>query len=34
MAERVAEKDTGCIYMFKQKNLEELKLMFTVFKRD
>ena len=34
MAESVASKDTGCVFMFNQKNLEELKLMFDVFSRD
>lgn len=34
MAETVANKDTGCVHMFEQKNLEELKLLFKVFRRD
>lgn len=34
MAEQVAGKDTGCVHMFKQKNLDELKLLFNVFRRD
>ena len=34
MAEQVASKDTGCVHMFKQKNLDELKLLFNVFRRD
>ena len=34
MAETIASKDTGCAYMFKQKNIEELKLLFQVFRRD
>ena len=34
MAEVVSSKETGCVYMFQQKNLNELKLMFDVFRRD
>ena len=34
MADEVSSKDTGCIYMFQHKRLEELKLLFDVFKRD
>ena len=34
MAETIASKDTGCVYMFEKKNLEELKLLFQVFRRD
>lgn len=34
MAEAVSSKDTGCVHMFEQKNLQELKLLFEVFKRD
>lgn len=33
-AEIVASKDTGCVFMFNQKNLEELKLLYNVFSRD
>lgn len=33
MAESVCAKDTGCVYMFDQRNLDELKLLFDVFKR-
>lgn len=34
MAEAVSSKDTGCVYMFQQKNLDELKLLYEIFKRD
>ncbi len=34
MADAVSSKDTGCVHMFQQKNLDELKLMFDIFKRD
>ena len=34
MAEPVTSKDTGCVYMFEQKNLDELKLLYEVFSRD
>ena len=34
MAEAVSSKDSGCVYMFEQKNLNELKLLYDVFKRD
>lgn len=34
MAEEVSQKETGCIYMFKNQRLEELKILFEVFKRD
>ena len=34
MADSVSSKDTGCVHMFQQKNLDELKLMFDIFKRD
>jgi len=34
MAESVTSKDTGCVYMFQQKNLDELKLLYEVFSRD
>ena len=34
MADAVSSKDTGCVFMFKQKNLDELKLLFDTFKRD
>ena len=34
MAEAVSSKDSGCVYMFEQKNLDELKLLYDVFKRD
>ena len=34
MAEAVASKDTGIVHMLTQKNLEELKLLFEIFKRD
>lgn len=33
-AEAVARKDTGCVFMFNQKNLEELKLLYEIFSRD
>ena len=33
MASEVTAKDTGCIYMFQNRKLEELKLLFEVFKR-
>ena len=33
-ANEVSEKDTGCVYMFQNKRLEELKLLFNIFKRD
>ena len=34
MAEQVAAKDTGCVHMFQQKQKDELKLLFEVFKRN
>ena len=34
MAEQVSNKDSGCDYMFKNQRLDELKLMYSVFKRD
>ena len=34
MANEVSSKDTGCIYMFQHRRLDELKLLFDVFKRD
>jgi cullin 1 len=34
MADSVSSKDTGCVHMFEQKNLDELKLLFEVFRRD
>ena len=34
MAEAVSSKDSGCVYMFQQKNLDELKLLYDTFKRD
>ena len=35
MAEKVAKKEgSGCVHMFQHKNLENLKLLFDVFKRD
>lgn len=34
MAEAVSSKDSGCVYMFQQKNLDELKLLYEIFKRD
>ena len=34
MAEAVSSKDSGCVYMFEQKNLNELKLLYDIFKRD
>lgn len=33
-AESVVEKDTGCTYMFQNKRLQELTLMYKNFKRD
>ena len=33
-AEVVGEKDTGCVYMFQHSRLEELNLMYKIFKRD
>ena len=33
-AEQVLEKDTGCKYMFQNKILEDLKLLYDCFKRD
>lgn len=33
-AESVVEKDTGCDYMFLHGRLEELALMYKIFKRD
>lgn len=33
-AESVCNKDTGCVYMFENKRLDELKLMFRIFRRD
>ena len=33
-AEQVADKETGCEYMFQHKNLDELQLMYELFKRD
>jgi len=32
-AAEISAKDTGCIYMFVNRRLEELKLLFDVFKR-
>ena len=34
MAEAVSSKESGCVYMFEQKNLNELKLLYDIFKRD
>ena len=34
MAEMVSSKESGCVYMFEQKNLNELKLLYDIFKRD
>ena len=34
MADAVSSKDTGCVHMFEQRNLDELKLMYEIFKRD
>ena len=34
MADSVSSKDTGCVHMFEQRNLDELKLMYEIFKRD
>ena len=34
MAEAISSKDSGCVYMFEQKNLNELKLLYDIFKRD
>ena len=34
MAEAVASKDSGVVYMLQQRNQDELKLLFDVFKRD
>ena len=34
MAEAVRSKDSGCVYMLEQKSLDELKLLYDVFKRD
>ena len=33
-AEPVVEKETGCEYMFLHSRLEELNLMYKIFKRD
>ena len=33
-AESVVEKETGCEYMFLHSRLEELNLMYMIFKRD
>lgn len=33
-AEAIVEKDTGCDYMFTHSKLEELGLMYKIFKRD
>lgn len=33
-AEHLTEKDTGCDQMFQHKKLEELALMFRIFKRE
>lgn len=33
-AESVVEKETGCTYMFQHARLEELNLMYNIFKRD
>ena len=33
MAEKVSDKETGTTYMFKHKNLDELKLMYKLFRR-
>ena len=33
-AEEISGKDSGVKYMFQQKNHDELKLMFDIFKRD
>mmetsp|Transcript_18072 Transcript_18072/g.24205 ORF Transcript_18072/g.24205 Transcript_18072/m.24205 type:complete len:80 (-) Transcript_18072:1328-1567(-) len=33
-AEEICSKESGCVYMFQQKRLDELKLLFRVFKRD
>ena len=33
-AQEVSEKETGCTHMFEQRNINELKLLFEVFKRD
>ena len=34
MAEAVSSKENGCVYMFQQKHLDELKLLYDIFKRD
>lgn len=34
MAEQVSCKDTGCLYMFQNRRIDQLKLMYEVFKRD
>ena len=33
MAAKVSDKETGTTYMFKHKKLDELKLMYKLFKR-
>jgi hypothetical protein len=33
-AEAIVSKDTGCASMFQKKALQELALMFRIFKRD
>ena len=33
-ADSIVEKDTGCDYMFLHSRLEELALMYKIFKRD
>ena len=33
MAEKVSDKETGTTYMFKHAKLDELKLMYKLFKR-
>jgi len=34
MAATVAAKDSGCVHMFQQKNLDDLKVLYEVFSRD